>query len=54
MIRTMLTESKVVDRLWNKMVHIIIYIQNMYMLRKNKRKTSYAIWFGKKNDKKSF
>lgn len=48
MIRTMLIESKVVDRFWKETIHTTIYIQNRCMLRPNENKTPYEMWFDRR------
>jgi len=54
MARTMSTESKVANRLWKEVVHITVYIHNRCMLRLNKNRTPYNMWFGRKSTERYF
>ena len=46
MARTMLDESKLLDRYWKEVVHTIMYTLNRVHIIKGMIKTPYELWFG--------
>lgn len=54
MARTMLNESKLLDKFWKEAVHTAVYILNRVQIRVRTASTPYELWHGKSASVKHF